>query len=231
MSEKRNAKGQTLPEFLAAYDPMNFDRPSVTVDMAVITDSAEVLLIRRGDHPNLGRWALPGGFLDMGETLHEAAARELFEETGLAGVPLVPFGMFGEPTRDPRARIITCAFLARARREALAFSAGDDAAEAALFSISIKKKGGVEIPAQKSRENDVTLPCTACGTPYGTFGEEYDLALSGSGKSGAGIELSARVAVDGSGVFVLLGGAQGKEQLAGDHGLVLFHALRHCGMV
>ncbi len=231
MSEKRNAKGQTLSEFLSAYDPANFDRPSVTVDMVVITDSAEVLLIRRGDHPNIGRWALPGGFLDMGETLHEAAARELFEETGLTGIPLVPFGMFGEPTRDPRTRIITCAFLARAKREALAFSAGDDAAAAALFSIFVKKKGGVKIPAQKNRENDVTLPCTACGTPYGQFGEEYEITLSGLGKTARGIELCARVAVDALGVFILLGGIEGKEQLAGDHGLVLFHALHHCGMI
>jgi ADP-ribose pyrophosphatase YjhB (NUDIX family) len=230
MDEKLNAKGQTLREFLAAYDPTQFDRPSVTVDMAVITDSGEVLLIRRGDHPNIGRWALPGGFLDMGETLHQAAARELLEETGIASVPLVPIGMFGEPTRDPRTRILTCAFAAQVKRSELSFSAGDDAAEAALFSISITKKGRVEIPEPQPRGYDVTLPCTACGTPYGRFGTEYALALSGSG-SAAGIELCTRIAVDDGGVFVLLGGVKDKEQLAGDHGLVLFHALHSFGMI
>mgnify|MGYP001021846554 CR=1 FL=1 len=230
MTDKRNIAGKTLPEFLAAYDPKCFDCPSVTVDMAVITLEGEVLLIRRGDHPNIGRWALPGGFLNMDETLHKAAARELCEETGLSNVPLIPFGMFGEPTRDPRTRIITCAFLARAKRDELTFAAGDDAADAALFAISIEKKDRVEIPAPKIREYDITLPCTACGTPFGNTGVEYVLSLTGTG-NGQGVALCSRIAVDDNGIFVLLGGVVGIDELAGDHGLVLFHALSKCGMV
>jgi len=230
MSEKRNAQGQTLAEFLADYDPNRFDRPSVTVDMAVITDAREVLLIRRGNHPNIGRWALPGGFVNMDETLHTAAARELFEETGIKNAPLVPIGMFGEPTRDPRTRILTCAFAAKVRREDLTFAAGDDAADAALFRVSVERQGRVDIPAPVRRGYDVTLPCTACGTPYGASGTAYELRLWGTG-SAEGIELCTRVAVDDQGTIVLLGGIEGKEQPAGDHGLVLFHALHALGMV
>lgn len=230
MNEKRNAQGQTLAEFLAEYHPSNFDRPSVTVDMAVITEEPSVLLIRRGNHPNIGRWALPGGFLDMNETLHAAAARELFEETGVTGVPLVPVGMFGEPTRDPRTRILTCAFAAKVKRASLSFAAGDDAADAALFRIAIAKKGRVDIPAPAARQYDVTLPCTACGTPFGPSGTEYEVALSGTG-SAEGVTLIARIAVDDGGVFVLLPAPEEKEQLAGDHALVLFHALHALGMV
>lgn len=229
MSEQRNAQGQTLAEFLAYYDPNRFDRPSATVDMAVISDTAEVLLIRRGNHPNMGRWALPGGFLDMGETLHEAAARELLEETGISNVPLVPVGMFGEPSRDPRTRILTCAFAAKVKRDDLIFAAGDDAADAALFSISVANRGKVEIPEPVKREHDVTLPCTACGTPYGKTGTVYEITLSGTG-SAEGVVLSTLVAVDENGIFVLLN-AKGKEQPAGDHGLILFYALHHFGLV
>jgi len=225
MSEARNEKGQTLSEFLSDYDPNRYERPSVTVDMAVVTDEGEVLLIRRRDHPNIGRWALPGGFVNMDESLYAAAARELSEETGLFNIPLVPLGMFGEPTRDPRTRIITAAFLARSPRGALRFAAGDDADDAALFSIAVEKTGRVAIPSPAQKKNALTLPCTACGQPYGREGTGYVLTL----KSGP-FRLRSHLAADDSGVAALLGGASGWDSLAGDHALVLFYALRACGL-
>ena len=121
MKQLRDKNGLTLDEFLAKYDPDKYRHPSVTVDMAVFTmlrtegecDLA-VLLIRRGNHPYLGTWALPGGFVEMEEELADAAARELQEETGVTGVPLRPFGMFGGVNRDPRTRVISAGFFAGA---------------------------------------------------------------------------------------------------------------------
>ena len=74
-----------------------------------------VLLIRRGDDPFEGHWALPGGHVDPGEHAHAAAVRELAEETGLHVTPgsFLPFAAYGEPGRDPRGRYVTFAYTAR----------------------------------------------------------------------------------------------------------------------
>ena len=108
-----------------------FPRPAVTVDIVILTHESEphVLLIRRGDEPFKGAWALPGGFLDQNETLIEAAHRELREETGVTGVELEQLGAFADPGRDPRGWTVTIAFLARVDRSAVKPRAGDDAAE------------------------------------------------------------------------------------------------------
>ena len=117
-------------------------RPSVTVDMVVLTiaDAAlRVLLVERGRQPFKGQLALPGGFVRVdeggrgGEALDDAAARELVEETGLsrAQVLLDQVGAFGKPGRDPRGRVITVAYAALVRPEVAAFvRAGSDAAAA-----------------------------------------------------------------------------------------------------
>lgn len=62
MEALRNQAGQTLEEFLDSYDPRKWEQPCVTVDMAVVTEEREILLIRRGNHPNIGAWALPAVF-------------------------------------------------------------------------------------------------------------------------------------------------------------------------
>ena len=115
-------------------------RPSVTVDMVVLTilnDALHVLLVERGAPPFLGALALPGGFVHIGpgghngESLDDAAARELVEETGLsrAQVLLTQIGAFGTPGRDPRGRVITVAYAALVRPEVAPFvRAGTDAA-------------------------------------------------------------------------------------------------------
>ena len=86
MKQLRDKNGLTLDEFLAKYDPDKYRHPSVTVDMAVFTmlrtegecDLA-VLLIRRGNHPYLGTWALPGGFVEMEEgPAHPRDLRRIF---------------------------------------------------------------------------------------------------------------------------------------------------------
>lgn len=141
MTQLRDKDGLTEAEFLADYDPSRYPRPSVTVDIAVFTPISGrlcVLLIRRGNHPFLGSWALPGGFVDMDEDLPAAARRELYEETNLKGLALVQLGAFGAPDRDPRTRIVTVAYLALAAQGSVAPRAGDDAADAQWFALELE---------------------------------------------------------------------------------------------
>lgn len=80
-------------------------------------------------------WALPGGFVDMEETLEQAALRELAEETGLKGIGLEQLHAFSEPGRDPRARTISVVFFGFARSGNDRVQAMDDAAEAGWFGL------------------------------------------------------------------------------------------------
>ena len=82
----------------------DYPRPAVTVDVVIVTREAEprVLLIRRKLDPFAGMWAIPGGFVDMDESLEEAARRELREETGVETGQLEQLHTFGDPGRDPR---------------------------------------------------------------------------------------------------------------------------------
>lgn len=115
-----------------------YPRPAVTVDVVTVVPLPggvqEVLLVRRGKEPFKGRWALPGGFLDLDEELEEAAARELEEETGVTGVELEELGAFGKIGRDPRGRTVSIAYLAVLPRRP-ATRAGDDAAEVGWFPL------------------------------------------------------------------------------------------------
>ena len=92
-----------------------YPRPSVTVDIILFTfheEQLKVLLIQRSHDPYAQKWALPGGFVEMDEDLHDAAMRELEEETGVTDVYLEQLFTFGEPNRDPRTRVITVAYFA-----------------------------------------------------------------------------------------------------------------------
>ncbi len=120
----------------------DYPRPMVTVDVLVVApgpEGIEILLIRRGNDPFKGAWALPGGFLDLDEELEEAARRELREETGLSVSTLREIGVFGAIGRDPRGRTITAAYLAFLD-ERPAPRAGDDAVEAAWFPLDTQRK-------------------------------------------------------------------------------------------
>ncbi len=115
-------------------------RPALTVDCVVFgldldEDDLEVLLIRRGLQPFVNRWALPGGFVRMDETLEEAALRELEEETGLSKVFLEQLYTFGALDRDPRERIVTVAYYALVKLSDHKVKAATDACDAAWFSI------------------------------------------------------------------------------------------------
>lgn len=142
-------------EFLKSYDMSAYDRPSLTADIAVFAilktkESDEyrkdpeqklgILLIERKDYPYKNHWALPGGFSNKKENLHETALRELKEETGVDNAYLEPFGVFSEPGRDPRGWIVSQAFLALVDRAETVVKAGSDAGDAAWFSIDISRE-------------------------------------------------------------------------------------------
>ena len=115
-----------------------YPRPMVTVDIMVLSlikKNLSVLLIQRKNGPFKAQWALPGGFIEMDETLVESASRELKEETALSNVHLTELGTFGDPGRDPRGRTVTILYLAILNRE-YPIHAGDDAQNAQWFEIN-----------------------------------------------------------------------------------------------
>ncbi|MBU0551814.1 NUDIX hydrolase [Myxococcota bacterium] len=117
----------------------SFPKADVTVDAVVFGLGVEgvlsLLLVRRGrpKEPFFDHWALPGGFIDMDETLEGSLLRELREETGLILPYMEQLGAFGDPGRDPRGRVITIAYLALVPPAAV--KGGDDAAEARWFPL------------------------------------------------------------------------------------------------
>lgn len=142
---QRDNNGLTEIEFLAQYDADRYEKPAVTVDMLIFTvnpqkDYAlELLLIERGGHPFLGKWAIPGGFVEMDESIDVAAVRELQEETGLADIYMEQLYTFGDVGRDPRMRVISVAYMALVPKEKLSPVAGDDAAKVKWFSVHLKE--------------------------------------------------------------------------------------------
>jgi 8-oxo-dGTP diphosphatase len=135
-------------EVPAGYDPSQFPAFAVTVDVVILTMSEgtlHVLLVRRGEAPFEGMWAIPGGFKRPTETLDEAAKRELREETGVdAASLLTQFGAYGDPERDPRMNVVTIAYLA-VLRDVGAVVAGSDAEDASLIPVSAVLKGMIDL--------------------------------------------------------------------------------------
>ena len=122
------------------FDSSRFERPSLTVDVVVFAmrDFAlQLLVIKRGIPPFKGRFALPGGFVLPRETVEEAAARELSEETGLSGLYLEQLYTFSEPERDPRGRVVSVAHLALLPADRIdTVRGGSDAREASWVPVA-----------------------------------------------------------------------------------------------
>lgn len=164
--------------FLENYHLEDFDRPSVTADVAVFalqTQSGEVyrkdpaqalslLLIRRGVHPFRDMWALPGGFLRMDETMEGCAFRELAEETGLTPSAMLPIDVFSDPHRDPRGRILSFAYAAIVGEAHAGIRGGDDAAEARWFQATFQTdpEGLAQLTLTSG---DIRLTATLCQIP------------------------------------------------------------------
>lgn len=148
----KNNKGETLSEFLRNYKPGDYERPSNTVDILIFTidDKEEedirkvpekelkLLLIKRGDHPFINQWALPGGFVNINENLDDAALRELKEETNVDNVFIKQMNTWGTVNRDPRMRVISTPYFALVPSKNLKPIAGDDASDIAWFTIKRK---------------------------------------------------------------------------------------------
>ena len=117
---EKNSAGQTLEEFLEEYDPYKYKTPCCTTDAVIFSFDGErceneeelkVLLVRRSNHPSIGCLALPGGFINLEENLEDTARRELEEETGVKGLVMEQLAVYGDYDRDPRARVVTTAYL------------------------------------------------------------------------------------------------------------------------
>jgi 8-oxo-dGTP diphosphatase len=132
-------------------DTSEHPRPALTVDCVVFgldEEDLKVLLIQRGVEPFQGRWALPGGFVRLEETLEEAARRELEEETGVRQVFLEQLYTFGAVDRDPRERVVSVAYYALVKLSDHRIKATTDARDAAWFAVS-------DVPALAFDHDDI----------------------------------------------------------------------------
>ena len=144
MEELKDARGMTEAESIARYRSRNYPKPALTADIVVFAKEGEglkVLLIRRKGHPFIGKLALPGGFANENEPVEQTAARELEEETGVKGLELKLVDIFSKPGRDPRGWVVSAAFVSLVDASRLTVQAGDDAAEADWYDISLDAEG------------------------------------------------------------------------------------------
>ncbi|EKQ56700.1 MULTISPECIES: radical SAM protein [unclassified Clostridium] len=145
LSSKTINRSQDEKVFLEAYNIEEYSKPSLTVDCViffaeqdkVLNDkNMKVLLIKRGEHPYMNCWAIPGGFVKINETLEETAVRELEEETGLKNVQLSLVHVFSNAKRDPRGWIVSCAYAGLIREEPDFLRYGEDAIDVKWFDVT-----------------------------------------------------------------------------------------------
>lgn len=141
------------------YSIDDYERPSVAADSIVFgiditaPESRKslkqrklmVLLIKRGEEPFLGHFSMPGGFLRKGESIEQAAVRELNEEAGVNEPKIIGLGVYSKAGRDPRGWIISCAFIALTKTVELKTAVGSDAAEARWFEFEYEDRGSEEV--------------------------------------------------------------------------------------
>ena len=106
--------------------------PAIAVDALIVDPTRGVVLIRRANPPFQGRWALPGGFVEIGETCEAACVREAREETGLEVKPVELVGVYSTPERDPRGHTVSPVYLCKVVGGSP--HGGDDASDARWFS-------------------------------------------------------------------------------------------------
>lgn len=198
MSQKKEKQTTKSGDFLETYDISQYDRPSIAADIAVFsigrkqvegsdyrrlpTKTLRLLLIRRAEQPYQGEWALPGGFMQKGETIQETARRELKEETGTDKAYLELCGVFSDIGRDPRGWIISQAFVALLNEDDLAnghLEASGDADKAAWFDITVQKT------ADRKLEQDNVVTCD----------NDYELLLQDSGAEDEGAKERLRAVI------------------------------------
>lgn len=153
--ENESFVAQGEERFLENYNINDYERPSVTTDIAVFSIHKEqedcyrknpelrlkILLVKRGIPPFVGKWALPGGFLKPDENIYDCALRKIKEETGVVPVSLMPVGAFSDPGRDPRGWIISNAFTFVVSEEQISVVTGAGESEVAWFDVSFESVG------------------------------------------------------------------------------------------
>lgn len=142
-----------MEENAATYNASRYERPSVTVDVVIFTllnGELHVLLVLRRRWPYEGYWAIPGGFINMDESLDQAARRELEEETGVQDVYLEQLYTFGEPQRDPRTRVISVAYIAIVPADDHELHVSDESSDVRWFPVRTR-------PAQLAFDHDLIL--------------------------------------------------------------------------
>ncbi|WP_425447876.1 NUDIX hydrolase [Dethiothermospora halolimnae] len=157
VKEIKNEKGQTEKEFYKSYNPDKYNnrKPSITSDALMFTvqwkDGREnskkledlrlkILMVQRGNFPDIHKWALPGGFMEKNETALETAKRELKEETGVEGVYLEQLYTWDDVERDKRDRVISISHMALIDSSELKVKAGSDAKDVKWFEITREVK-------------------------------------------------------------------------------------------
>lgn len=208
---EKNKAGEDLYEFLEAYNPDKYRNPCNTVDTLVFTktgdcDVRRVLLIKRGNHPSIGMWACPGGFVEFKENLYDAALRELREETGLHDIQAEQLKSYGDYDRDPRTRIITTAFVALIEEGSQRAEAGDDAKEAGWFSVADERVSREERAEGIREEYILKLFC-----------EEKGVTIN------ARVEVTERTGVLRNRTYRVVDG----DGLAADHAAIVLEGYHH----
>ncbi|AOT69001.1 NUDIX hydrolase [Geosporobacter ferrireducens] len=152
VNEKIKFCGQDEKEFLKNYNANDYDRPSVTVDILLFTivngeqenyrtlpeKQLKVLFVKRAHHPFMGKWALPGGFVGIKETLNDTAYRVLKEEANVDRVYLEQLYTWGEVDRDPRTRVISSSYMSLVNNDQFNIQPGNTQNEAQWFNLKSK---------------------------------------------------------------------------------------------
>lgn len=177
MADKRNLTEQ---EFLSQYNPGDYDLLSASVDVVVFSVNNElqtknyrkldeqkltVLLGKRNEHPSLGKWSLPGGFVGINEPLDETAVRVLHDKTGLDELYIEQLYTFGNPVRDPRMRIISCAYLSLIDRSKYQLKNTSSVSDLTWFEIEFSLDEN--LLSLKSGHEKITVPVKVTETRNG----------------------------------------------------------------
>ena len=171
----RNMKGETEEEFLKNYDSKRYPCPAVTVDIIVFQKQShhlKVLFVKRKNHPYIGKWAFPGGFLDINEDIKDAAYRELKEETSIKAhqVELHQLHTYGSVHRDPRMRVISIAYVAVVHHD-ITIQAMDDAEDVAWFDIIMNQEQLI------LKHDSITLSFQITKDGYQAISDSFNLAF------------------------------------------------------
>jgi len=147
--------------FLDQYDVSAFERPSVAIDVVLLTateGSLRVLTVRRHEHPAKGELSLPGGFVRMDESLDEAADRVILEKAGLSDVFVEQLYTFGDVARDPRTRVISVAYYALVDPVRLLDAPDADAADRCILQVDVPWEGEAGGPARVLDDDGSHVP-------------------------------------------------------------------------